>query len=266
MVRECLPAGVQTPLGPMGYFWTVALQRLAVELACDTGDLPTARAWLMAHDRWLAWSGSMLGRAKGQLLWATFQRVGGDASRAHRHAQQALVAASDPRQPLILLAAHRLLGELATGGKRSIEATAHLDAALALADACAAPYERALTLVACAELHAATGHRDAVLPLLDEVRSIATPLHAMPLLARADVLAVRLTAAKATAPAYPVGLSAREVEVLRLVAAGRTNTEIATALSISKHTVIHHVTHILAKTQSDNRVAAAAFALRHDLI
>lgn len=134
-----------------------------------------------------------------------------------------------------------------------------------LADACAAPYERALTLVALAELHATTGQRDAA-ALLDEVRVIGVPLHALPLLAHADALAPRLNAVRETTPAYPAGLSAREVEVLRLVAAGRTNEEIAGALCISKHTVIHHITHILAKTQSDNRAAAAAYAIRHNLI
>ncbi|MGN6361854.1 MAG: response regulator transcription factor, partial [Thermomicrobiales bacterium] len=63
----------------------------------------------------------------------------------------------------------------------------------------------------------------------------------------------------------PAGLSAREVEVLRLVAAGRSNREIAAALFLSERTVHAHLRHILAKTGSDNRAAAVAFALRHRL-
>jgi DNA-binding CsgD family transcriptional regulator/pimeloyl-ACP methyl ester carboxylesterase len=64
---------------------------------------------------------------------------------------------------------------------------------------------------------------------------------------------------------YPAGLSKREVEVLLLVAAGRTNREIAEALVISINTVERHVSHILAKTDSANRAEAAGFAIRHGL-
>ena len=66
-------------------------------------------------------------------------------------------------------------------------------------------------------------------------------------------------------PGYPVGLTAREVEVLRLVAAGATNSRIAEVLSISSRTVDVHMTSILGKTGCANRVIAAAFAQRHGL-
>ena len=64
---------------------------------------------------------------------------------------------------------------------------------------------------------------------------------------------------------YPAGLTAREVEVLRLVARGLTSGEIALELKISEKTVGHHLTHIFNKTSSENRAAAAAFAIRHGL-
>jgi predicted ATPase/DNA-binding CsgD family transcriptional regulator len=64
---------------------------------------------------------------------------------------------------------------------------------------------------------------------------------------------------------YPAGLSAREVEVLRLVAAGKTNREIAEMLFLSIPTVNNHVAHILTKTETANRAEAAAFALRYGL-
>jgi predicted ATPase/DNA-binding CsgD family transcriptional regulator len=67
------------------------------------------------------------------------------------------------------------------------------------------------------------------------------------------------------ASTYPVGLTAREVEVLRLVARGLTSGEIALELHISEKTVAHHLTHIFNKTSSENRAAAAAFAIRHGL-
>lgn len=65
--------------------------------------------------------------------------------------------------------------------------------------------------------------------------------------------------------AYPAGLTSREVEVLRLVAQGATNSAIADALTISVKTVNAHVASILAKTGTANRTAATAFALRHGI-
>jgi DNA-binding NarL/FixJ family response regulator len=61
------------------------------------------------------------------------------------------------------------------------------------------------------------------------------------------------------------GLSAREVEVLSLVAAGHTNREIAVALIVSEHTVARHVQNIFTKLGVSYRTAAAAVAYRHDL-
>lgn len=62
------------------------------------------------------------------------------------------------------------------------------------------------------------------------------------------------------------GLSARELEVLRLVAAGQTNREIAAVLVVSEHTVARHVQNILMKLRVSSRTAAAAFAFEHDLV
>jgi DNA-binding CsgD family transcriptional regulator len=61
------------------------------------------------------------------------------------------------------------------------------------------------------------------------------------------------------------GLSPREQEVLRLVAAGHSNRTIADMLSLSERTVENHVRHILDKLDLDSRVAAATWAVRHDL-
>ena len=66
--------------------------------------------------------------------------------------------------------------------------------------------------------------------------------------------------------ALPDGLSTRELDVLRLVAAGRSNREIGLALSISPHTVANHVRSILSKTGCANRTEAAAYAHRHALV
>jgi DNA-binding NarL/FixJ family response regulator len=65
--------------------------------------------------------------------------------------------------------------------------------------------------------------------------------------------------------AAPDGLSAREVEVLRLVAAGKSNPQIADELMISLNTVQRHVSNILAKTGLANRTEAASYATRNGL-
>ena len=73
------------------------------------------------------------------------------------------------------------------------------------------------------------------------------------------------TAALLGGEALPRGLTAREAEVLRLVAAGKTNREVAAALVISEHTVARHVQNIFAKLDVSSRSAATAFAFEHGL-
>jgi DNA-binding NarL/FixJ family response regulator len=60
-------------------------------------------------------------------------------------------------------------------------------------------------------------------------------------------------------------LSVREVQVLRLVAAGRSNREIAAELALSEKTVENHLTSIYGKVGADNRAAASAYAIRAGL-
>lgn len=59
-----------------------------------------------------------------------------------------------------------------------------------------------------------------------------------------------------------VALSERELQVIELVSAGLTNQDIATKLAISKRTVDNHISNILTKTQTDNRVALVRWALQ----
>jgi DNA-binding NarL/FixJ family response regulator len=64
---------------------------------------------------------------------------------------------------------------------------------------------------------------------------------------------------------FPDDLTAREVEVLRLLAIGRTNKDVSLVLAISLNTVATHVRNILNKTQCANRTEAATYAIRHGL-
>ncbi|HZQ36144.1 MAG TPA: LuxR C-terminal-related transcriptional regulator, partial [Dehalococcoidia bacterium] len=88
---------------------------------------------------------------------------------------------------------------------------------------------------------------------------------------RPDDLAAQGTASpdrerRAPAVAAPAGLSPREIEVLRLIAAGRSTRELATDLGISEGTVERHVTNLYTKITAHNRAEAAAYAFRHGLV
>jgi DNA-binding CsgD family transcriptional regulator len=75
----------------------------------------------------------------------------------------------------------------------------------------------------------------------------------------------RLDAIIGRSPATPGGLSARELEVLRLLAGGRSNRAIATDLGISERTVDRHVSNLYTKLDVSSRAAATAYAYEHDL-
>jgi ATP/maltotriose-dependent transcriptional regulator MalT len=120
-----------------------------------------------------------------------------------------------------------------------------------------APYEtarvRAMIGLACRAL----GDGEAASLELEAARYVFERLGAAPDLARIDSL---------TASGDAHGLTERELEVLRLVAAGMSNRQVAADLLISIHTVRRHVQNIFAKLGVSSRAAATAFAFRHDLL
>jgi DNA-binding NarL/FixJ family response regulator len=101
--------------------------------------------------------------------------------------------------------------------------------------------------------------------VLDEARAICTPLDAKLALARADALAMALAARVTPRPIYPDGLTVREIAVLRLVAQGRSNQEIAEALSMSARTAERHISNIYGKIHAHGRAEATAYAFQHAL-
>ena len=104
------------------------------------------------------------------------------------------------------------------------------------------------------------GDADHAAALLDEGAKLADR-HGMPPLS-AKIAELRFTAVR---PSRPAGLTPRELDVLVLVAQGRTNREIAAELFIAERTASNHVSNILAKIKCGNRVEAAAFAHRQGL-
>ncbi len=265
MVRNGLPGGPDTAVENSAGF-ILPLRTLAVTLSLDAGDHDTARKWLVALDEWLDWSGSILGQADAHLSWAAYFRAIGDPVQSRTRATQALAMAGAPRQPLALLAAHRLLGELDLAENRLFDAEAHLTAALALADACDARHERALTLLALAELLRLRGHLPSARAQIDTIRTLCVPMGAEMTLARADALGALLaTLSVASSTILPAGLTVREAEVLRLLSMGLANAEIAQQLSLSPRTINAHLTTIYGKLGVATRGAAIRFALDHGI-
>jgi DNA-binding CsgD family transcriptional regulator/tetratricopeptide (TPR) repeat protein len=99
------------------------------------------------------------------------------------------------------------------------------------------------------------------LQLLREADQLARRLEMTRLIADIDAL----LHARDGSVTYPDDLTAREVEVLRLLAIGRTNKDVSLVLAISLNTVATHVRNILNKTQCANRTEAATYAIRHGL-
>ena len=95
---------------------------------------------------------------------------------------------------------------------------------------------------------------------LEAATETFTRLGAVPELARVE----SLTGRPAHRPAH--GLTTRELQILRMLATGKSNREIAAALVISDHTVRRHVQNTFAKLGVSSRAAATAFAFRHDLL
>jgi DNA-binding CsgD family transcriptional regulator len=122
-----------------------------------------------------------------------------------------------------------------------------------------APYEaariRVLVGLACRVL----GDDDAATMELEAARAVFERLGAVPELTRIDSLA------RGTGPDTH-GLTGRELEVLRLVAVGRSNRQIGSALVISEHTVARHLQNIFTKLGVASRTEAGAFAFEHDLV
>jgi DNA-binding NarL/FixJ family response regulator len=259
IVRDFMPDGFDSEPGDSSFAAGCGLIRLAAHMHMDAGDLDEARGWLTAHNRWLAWSGSILGRSQGTLCWARYYQMLSNIEQAWQTGQRALREASDPRQPLALIAVHRFLGQLAVQRGEIDEAWQNLRASIEIARACEAPYEQALTMLAMADLHARTGQHDAARRSLCRVRSICVPLGARPALERAGAL-------EAAIPVERVVLTPREVDVLRLVARGMTDVQTADELFISPRTVGQHLRSIYAKLGVSNRTEAARIASDRKLI
>ena len=119
------------------------------------------------------------------------------------------------------------------------------------------PYDGARVRVLTARALTALGDAASARQELEAARRVFAQLSAAPAVAAVDRLLVP--------DAAPDGLTAREVEVLRLVASGRSNAQIAAGLVLSEKTVARHLSNIFAKIDVGSRTAAAAYAYERGL-
>ena len=184
----------------------------------------------------------------------------GDVPAARRAGDELEALAERWTGPMLgALAAHaRGAVELAEGDARAaLVALRRADEAWRGLDA---PYEAARARRLIAGCCRALGDDDSAALELDEARAVFARLGAAPDLARTEGLPSPST------DAAPHGLTARELQVLRLVAAGRSNRAVADELVISEHTVARHLQNIFAKLGVSSRTAASAFAHAHELL
>jgi DNA-binding CsgD family transcriptional regulator len=250
-IRQFLTGGLDSLPGSFVLPDALVLQQLGAMLAIDEGSHAEAGRWLASNRRWLEWSGSVPGWSEHWMLQARLLQETGRMAEAMDAANRAVGCAERPLQPLARLQALRTRGILRGARGDVSSARADLREALMLADACAAPFERALTLVALAE---ATSD----LSGLDDAEGVASRLRAAALLAR--IVAVRGGARRET------DLTARELDVLRLAAQGLTDAEIGERLFISHRTVGQHLRSVYGKLEVHSRAAATRYAVERQLV
>jgi DNA-binding NarL/FixJ family response regulator len=159
--------------------------------------------------------------------------------------------------PALEAQAARGAGALALIRENTQDALAHLRRAMMAFLALGFPYDAADARLLLSRALAAAGDAEAAAQELEAARAAFAALGAQPGLHACDAL---------TGPAaLPGGLTAREVEVLRLVAAGRPNQEIARLLYLSEKTVARHLSNIFTKLHVASRTAAAAYAFKNGL-
>ena len=167
------------------------------------------------------------------------------------------------------ISADHLLGLLAHTAGMPAEATTHFEDALKFNGKAGYRLEEAWTCHDYAESLIDRGEPDdlekATL-LIDDGLEISRELGLVAIEKRLITLQEKAASMAAPAAAYPDGLTGREVEVLRLLAAGRTNQQIADDLVIAPSTAAKHVANILGKTGSSNRAEAATYANQQGLV
>lgn len=229
----------------------LALLRLA-QGQVDAAAAAIRRAVEEARDR----------RARAGLLPAHVEIMiaAGDLHAARTASSELAEIAADLDAPLLHATAAQAQGSLLLAEGDAQAALEALRRAWAAWQEVGAPYESARVRFLIALCCEALGDRDAAELELDGARWVYEQLGAAPDLARPGPLY------RHGRSGVPGGLTARELQVLRMVATGRTNRAIAAELCISERTVDRHVSNILSKLGLPSRSAATAYAYEHALL
>jgi DNA-binding CsgD family transcriptional regulator len=205
-----------------------------------------------AHDR--------VARSKLLAAYVDVLVAAGDVGAARAGADELGQLADDLRAPLLAAVAAHADGCVLLGAGDAAAALQALRHAWTAWQELEVPYEaarvRVLIGLACRRL----GDQDSAEMELDAARWVFRQLDAAPDLAAVEALIQKPAGRAAT------GLTQRELQVLRLVAAGRTNRSIGADLFLSERTVDRHVSNILAKLGVSSRTEATAYAYQHQLI
>ena len=185
--------------------------------------------------------------------------AGGDVAGADEAASELASIAAQSNSQMLGAMAQQARGSVLLATGDAAAALVPLRAANGVWRQLRMPYETARGAVLLARACQALGDHAAAGLELDNACETFVALGAEP-----DLAALRSVTGDAV-PA-PGGLSARELEVLAHVAGGKTNREIAEALTISQHTVGRHLENIFAKLGVSGRAAATAYAYEHDLL
>ncbi len=200
------------------------------------------------------------------MRWAAaFHARHGERDGAGAGAEALSRMAAEAGHPDALAALAQALGELALLEGDAEAAAEHLSRAVELHRSLAIPHERAQIELRAGVVLAAAGEREEALERLCDAYRCARKLGAGPLASAAaqevaalgESVAQRLGSRAAAASEDGVALTRRELEVLRHVAVGRTNREIAQELFISQRTVDMHVRNLLGKLDCRSRVEAS---------
>lgn len=224
----------------------------AASVALARGDPGAAADGASRYLR--TFEGAMTERAAGLELLAEAHSIAGDAAGAESAARELRAIAAGAGTDPLLGAAREAEGHAHAVAGRLDDARAAFDEAVQLLGRAGLPFEAARARVALARTLRGLGRADAARRELE--------------LARDRFAALGAVAEERRAAAHrrdEPGLSAREAEILGLVAQGLSNKRIAARLTLSEHTVHRHVANILVKLRLSSRAAAAAYAAKHGL-
>ena len=235
------------------------------ELAFDRGDMRSAADRAARYLRRVS-SQNRTDRAAGLdlLVRALVEADDLDGARA-AHAELAMIASLVGTVPLRATACLSA-GLISLKAGKPDEARPSIEDAVDLFHGCGAPYELARARIALARVLGALGRTDAAVQEARRAIEILAPLKAELEMSRARALIDSLSHRAGGQPQAPAsrpdtgGLTRRELEVLRLVAAGLSNQGIGEKLFVSEHTVHRHLANIFAKLSVSSRAAAVAQA------